>query len=276
MEKEAVEAKTQRFQHKLDQLRPILEDRKKVYAQKKVSGRRLRNGSIMVGLGLAGSAFLAASVYQSPLLRSPEPASPSPAVRPAVSEGQEKPAEAVVVANPAAAAPAEEPGLPPGRASSGETESSPPSVATLSFAVPPAAAAQAPAAEASPAETPPTAANGPTDAPAARIRIGQSLSCRGVRAHQCRQPQSRFALHEHNQPHVWMVVYSQTVPHTLTHVYYHEGQKYCEVPLVIAHPRTRTWSRVTLNRPTHLGSWGVEIVTEDGEVLDRVAFRVSP
>ena len=272
MEKEAVEAKTQRFQHKLDQLRPILEDRKKVYAQKKVSGRRLRNGSIMVGLGLAGSAVLAASVYQSPLLRSPEPVPPSPAVRPAVSEGQ----VAVVAANPAAATPAEEPDPPPGLASSGETESSPPSVATLSFAVSPAAAAQAPAAEASPAETPPTVANGPTDTLAARIRIGQSLSCRGVRAHQCRQPQSRFALHEHNQPHVWMVVYSQTVPHTLTHVYYHEGQKYCEVPLVIAHPRTRTWSRVTLNRPTHLGSWGVEIVTEGGEVLDRVAFRVSP
>jgi hypothetical protein len=276
MEKEAVEAKTQRFQHKLNQLRPILEDRKKVYAQKKVSGLRLRNGSIVVGLGLVGLAFLAASVYQSPLLRSPEPASPSPAVRPAVSEGQEKPAVAVVAANPAAATPAEEPGPPPGLASSGETESSPPSVATSSFAVPSAAAAQAPAAEASPTETPPTAANGPTDAPAAQIRIGQSLSCRGVRAHQCRQPQSSFALHEHNQPHVWMVVYSQTVPHTLIHVYYHEGQKYCEVPLIIAHPRTRTWSRVTLDRPAHLGAWRVEIVAEDGEVLDRVAFRVSP
>ena len=276
MEKEAVEAKTQRFQHKMDQLRPILEDRKKVYAQKKVSGRRLRNGSIVVGLGLVGSAFLAASVYQAPLLRSPEQAPPNPAVRPAVSEVQEKPAEAVVVVNPAAATPAEEPGLPPGLASARETESSPPSVASLSFAVPPAAAAQAPAAEASPAETPPIAANGPTNTPAAQIRIGQSLSCRGVRAHQCRQPQSSFALHEHNQPHVWMVVYSQTVPHTLTHVYYHEGQKYCEVPLLIAHPRTRTWSRVTLNRPAHLGAWRVEIVAEAGEVLDRVAFRVSP
>ena len=276
MEKEAVEAKTQRFQHKMDQLRPILEDRKKVYAQKKVSGRRLRNGSIMVGLGLAGLAFLAASVYQSSLLHSPEQIPPSPAVRPAVSEVQEKPAAAVVAANPAAATPAEEPGPPPRLASAGETESSPPSVASLSFAVPPAAAAQAPAAEASPAETPPTAANGPTDAPAAQIRVGQSLSCRGIRAHQCRQPQSSFALHEHNQPHIWTVIYSQTVPHTLTHVYYHEGQKYCEVPLTIAYPRTRTWSRVTLNRPTHLGAWRVEIVTEDGEVLDRVAFRVSP
>ena len=276
MEKEAVEAKTQRFQRKLDQLRPILEDRKKVHAQKKMSGRRLRNGSIMVGLGLAGSAFVAIFVYQSPLLRSPEHVPPSPAVRPVVSEVQEKPAATVVAANPAAATPAEEPGPPPGLASSGETESSPPSVATLSFAVPPAAAAQAPAAEASPAKTLPAAANGPTDAPTAQIRIGQSLSCRGVRAHQCRQPQSRFALHEHNQPHVWMVVYSQTVPHTLTHVYYHEGQQYCEVPLDIVHPRTRTWSRVTLNRPTHLGAWRVEIVTEGGEVLDRVAFRVSP
>lgn len=271
MEKEAVEAKTQRFQHKMDQLRPILEDRKKVYAQKKVSGRRLRNGSIVVGLGLAASAFLAASVYQSLLLRSPEQVPPSPAVRPAVSEVQEKPAAAVAVVNPAVATPAEEPDPPPRLASAGETEASPPSVATLSFAVPPAAAAQDPA-----AETPPTTANRPTDALAAQIRIGQSLSCRGVRAHQCRQPQSSFALHEHNQPHVWMVVYSQTVPHTLTHVYYHEDQKYCEVPLGIAHPRTRTWSRVTLDRPTHLGAWRVEIVAEDGEVLDRVAFRVSP
>ena len=274
MEKEAVEAKTQRFQQKLDRLRPVLEDRKKAHEQKK-AGRRLKNGAIGVGLGLAGLAFVAIFIYQPPLPSSPDHAPPSSADRPAVSEMQEKPAAVMATSLPATA-PAEEPSPPPTRASPAEAEPSPPPVATLSFAVPAADAAQAPTAEASPAETPPTTANGPPDAPAAQIRIGQSLSCREVRAHQCRQPRSSFALHEHNQPHVWMVVYSQTVPHTLTHVYYHEGQQYCEVPLVIAHPRTRTWSSLTLNSSAHVGSWRVEIVAEDGEVLDRVSFRVSP
>ena len=272
MEKEVVEAKTRRFQHKMEQLRPTLEDRKKVYEQKKISGRRLKEGVVVVVLGVGGYALFAmhadppSDVERQEIVASrPE----SVSARPALSAVQEKPTTTVVVRAPNPPAPAEEPSSPPLHAASvQEAASGSPSVKVLTLAVAPA---QALAAEVTPA-----ASEAPPSPPPAQIRIGQSLSCRGVQTRQCSQPQSSFALHEHKLPHVWMVVYSQSVPYTLTHVYYHEGQKYCEVPLAIEHPRTRTWSNVTLRSPVHVGSWKVEIVTEDGDVLDQVAFRVSP
>lgn len=279
MEKEVVEAKTRRFQQKMDQLRPTLEDRKRVYEQKKINSRRLRKG-VLVVLGVVGAALLAVYTDQpSPRggAERPETVIPPPksvAARSAVFRVQEKPAPRVVAEAlaPPALAPAEEPTPPPPSASLvQEAESSSLSIEVLTLAVAPAAAAEAP-----PTEISPTAESGTEKTPPARIRIGQSRSCRKVQTRQCSQPQSSFALHEHNQPHVWMVVYSQSVPYTLTHVFYHEGQKYCEIPLAIAHPRTRIWSNVTLRSPVHVGSWKVEIVTEAGDVLDQVAFRVSP
>lgn len=112
--------------------------------------------------------------------------------------------------------------------------------------------------------------------PRADFRIAKSQACLHVEARQCVGPQDAFALHEHNVPHVWMTVYSENLPYVLTHVYYHEGQRYAEVPLAITYPRMRTWSNVTLQSPTHVGSWRVDIVTDDGTVIDQVAFRVTP
>jgi hypothetical protein len=73
-----------------------------------------------------------------------------------------------------------------------------------------------------------------------------------------------------------MIVYSHKLPYVLTHVYYHEGRRYTEVPLAITYRRMRTWSRVTLQSPTQMGSWRVDIITDDGTVIDQVAFRVTP
>jgi hypothetical protein len=97
-----------------------------------------------------------------------------------------------------------------------------------------------------------------------------------VVARECVGAQEVFALHEHNVPHVWMTVYSQNLPYVLKHVYYHEGERYAEVPLAITYPRMRTWSNVTLRSPTHVGAWRVEIVTEDGTIVQQVTFRVTP
>ncbi len=116
----------------------------------------------------------------------------------------------------------------------------------------------------------------PATPPLARNQITQSLACRVVEARQCIGDQSVFALNEHNNPHIWMDVHSQSLPYVLKHIYYHEGRKYAEIPLVIKYPRMRTWSNVTLQSPTRVGSWRVEIVTEDGKLLDQVAFRVTP
>jgi hypothetical protein len=112
--------------------------------------------------------------------------------------------------------------------------------------------------------------------PFADIQITQSLACLEVEARQCIGDRSVFALHEHNNPHIWMNVHSQSLPFVLKHIYYHEGRKYAEIPLAIKYPRMRTWSNVTLQSATHVGSWRVAIATEDGDLLEQVMFRVTP
>lgn len=107
------------------------------------------------------------------------------------------------------------------------------------------------------------------------IRIAQHLVCSGVKDRNCISEQSVFGLENNQNPHVWMEVYSDSLPVTLKHVYYHEGQKYVEVSLKIEYRRTRTWSYVTLKNTTLIGSWHVEIVTEDDTLLGRVDFKVT-
>ncbi len=105
-------------------------------------------------------------------------------------------------------------------------------------------------------------------------RISRLFTCSQVHARECVGEQSVFSLNEYRNPHVWMEVYSDALPYTLTHVYYHEGQKYCEVPLEIKFPRMRTWSYITLENTTQTGLWYVEIVAEDGTVLEDITFKV--
>ncbi len=137
-----------------------------------------------------------------------------------------------------------------------------------------------PASGGAPLDTPKTAVapkpSSPATPPSARIQITQSLACLEVEARQCIGDQSVFALNKNNNPHIWMDVRSQDLPYVLKHVYYHEDRKYAEIPLVIKYPRMRTWSNVTLQSPTRVGSWRVAIVTEDGNLLDQVTFRVTP
>lgn len=109
-----------------------------------------------------------------------------------------------------------------------------------------------------------------------RTKISRLLTCSGIKSRECIEPLSVFVVNEHKNPHVWMEVYSETIPYVLKHVYYHNGQKYCEVPLKIKFSRMRTWSNITLRNIKLTGSWRVEIVTEDGTVLDQTTFEVIP
>jgi hypothetical protein len=106
------------------------------------------------------------------------------------------------------------------------------------------------------------------------LRITQLLVCSGVKDRNCIVRQSDFVLRKGQKPHVWMEVFSNSVPYVLKHVYYREGRKYVEVPLKIKYPRMRTWSFITLKDLDQLGSWHVEIVAEDGTLLGRAEFKV--
>ncbi len=106
-------------------------------------------------------------------------------------------------------------------------------------------------------------------------RIAQNFVCTGIKGRKCISRETVFSLSRNQNPHVWMEVYSDRVPYVLKHVYYHEGQKYVEVPLKIEYRRNRTWSLITLKGSNLAGSWHVETVAENGAVLNRVDFKVT-
>jgi hypothetical protein len=116
----------------------------------------------------------------------------------------------------------------------------------------------------------------PSDPPPRKVRIREIVSCGGVIDRQYVSPGSTFSLSEVSTSVVWMNVFSDIQPFTLTHVYYLNGHHYCEVPLKISHPRMRTWSSVTLNGMDQMGDWRVDVVTDSGEVLEQIAFSVVP
>ena len=106
------------------------------------------------------------------------------------------------------------------------------------------------------------------------IAIKALISCSGVKNRQHSPPETRFSLSQGAAPTIWMEVLSKKQPFTLTHVYYCNSQKYCEVPLPISYPRMRTWSSVTLGASAHIGRWKVEVVDDGGAVLDQIEFSV--
>ena len=106
------------------------------------------------------------------------------------------------------------------------------------------------------------------------IRIEEIISCSSVSDKQYSRPKSKFSLAQDATPKVWMKVISENPSFTLTHVYYFNKRKYCEVPLAIRYHQMRTWSSVTLRSPDHIGKWRVEVIDDSGAKLDQIEFVV--
>lgn len=106
------------------------------------------------------------------------------------------------------------------------------------------------------------------------IRVEEIISCSSVKNKQYSRPKIEFSLAQDATPKIWMKVISENPPFTLTHVYYCNGRKYCEVPLAIRYNRMRTWSHVTLRLPEHIGNWRVEVIDDSGAKLDQIEFIV--
>lgn len=118
----------------------------------------------------------------------------------------------------------------------------------------------------------------PESAPNPDIQIARIETCKTVEKRQFVSPQQIFSLQDDSTPVVWMDVRSKKTPYTLRHVYYRNGNKYCEVPLKIKFPRMRTWSYVTLKdqNQAHMGRWRVEVITDGSEKLSQIEFEVIP
>ncbi len=106
------------------------------------------------------------------------------------------------------------------------------------------------------------------------IQIAEIVSCTSVSQRQYVAAKSVFSLEQDAAPMVWMTVLSDNPPLVLTHVYYFNGRRYCEIPLEIRYPRMRTWSYVNLDPQHHTGQWRVEVMTGKGEKLAQVEFAI--
>ena len=108
------------------------------------------------------------------------------------------------------------------------------------------------------------------------IQIGQLVTCSDVRDKQYVIEKSTFSVSADPVAMVWMRVLSETPPFTLKHVYSLNGEHYCDVSLNIRYPHMRTWSKVTIDQDIHIGTWHVDVVNENGEILDQIEFTVEP
>lgn len=105
------------------------------------------------------------------------------------------------------------------------------------------------------------------------IELVSAVVCQGVQNHQYIEKRDVFYTSNTRRAYVWMEVRSKEQPFVIKHIYYLNGQKYCEVPLDIKYMRMRTWSYVTLGKEDQAGSWKVEIVCNN-RVLKTVRFMV--
>ncbi len=64
------------------------------------------------------------------------------------------------------------------------------------------------------------------------------------------------------------------MPTHITHIWYYEGQQMAQVPLSVEGPRWRTWSSKQMLHEWS-GSWRVEAVDADGNLLSSQTFEVQ-
>ena len=103
------------------------------------------------------------------------------------------------------------------------------------------------------------------------VSIVRAVACRSVTDRAPADETAQFVVSD-ERAYVWCEVHEGTDT-TLQHVYYHKGARVSTVNLHVRSERFRTWSYKSL-WPGATGEWRVDIQTEDGSVLEKVAFTV--
>lgn len=109
------------------------------------------------------------------------------------------------------------------------------------------------------------------------VTIHELVTCRGIKHRQYVSAENHFSIRNGAKPVVWtwMNVLTDNPPQELSHIYYLNGKRFCRVILPAPYPRTRTWSKITLKKPAYAGSWRVDVVNSNGQVLARTDFTVD-
>ena len=74
--------------------------------------------------------------------------------------------------------------------------------------------------------------------------------------------------------YIWNKLKSANPPVLIRHIYFFENRKVSEIELTIRASMWRTWSFKTIANEKLVGSWRIDITTENGTVLSSVAFQI--
>ncbi len=109
---------------------------------------------------------------------------------------------------------------------------------------------------------------------AGRVKINRIAVCRSIEE---REPVDIASEFPSDIGKVWCFTEAIEVgPETaITHVWYHRDIKRASVKLKVQGLRWRTYSSKNI-WPTWTGPWRVEILDEDGAVLERISFTIKP
>lgn len=106
-------------------------------------------------------------------------------------------------------------------------------------------------------------------------RITKITTCSFVVDRQHSTPQKVFSVQKDAKAFVWINIHSKKVPYTIRLAFYHNGRRYCSIPLRIRYLRTRTWGYITLNKKNAIGKWHADVLLKE-QRLSRIPFTVVP
>lgn len=106
--------------------------------------------------------------------------------------------------------------------------------------------------------------------------ISKSVVCESVQNRQPLRDKTIFSYKNDKFVTVWTDVRAKKIPAKVHHVYYLENVKHCKVTLPVDFPRTRTWSRLRLNSRERIGNYRVDILADNGGLLQQITFKVLP
>lgn len=118
------------------------------------------------------------------------------------------------------------------------------------------------------------ASSGPASNPSA-LHISRLAVCQDIDNRMPVGKRSVFSINRDRYATVWTEVKTESPPGVITHIYYLNDEKYCEVRLAVRHRRMRTWSRITLSGNEQVGRWRVDVVSDEGTVLKQADFQVN-
>ena len=257
----------ERDRHLMEKFRNIVEEKEQIRAQHNAQAPQRRPWPVFALAGVilaAGIMFMAYNMIPDPVISdSSSPQEPAEAVAP------KKPAPMAQL-TPTEVEPPVIPKETPAQAVV-SAETPPATVVPIEEKPQPSEVVQPPPEKAVPMETLPEIASMPD------VTVSELVICRSIKNRQYVSAENHFSIKNGAKPVVWtwMNVLSEKPPQELSHIYYLNGKRFCRVILPVPYSRTRTWSKVTLKKPTYAGSWRVDVVNNSGQVIARTDFTVE-